>query len=80
MKPTRPLIILITINLVLMLLLISADTYPSTILVEDLQELTPAGPAFPQKEGIGVEGSVQALYFYANDCPHCLVIYLIFVY
>ena len=74
MKPTRPLIILITINLVLMLLLISADTYPSTILVEDLQELTPAGPAFPQKEGIGVEGSVQALYFYANDCPHCLVI------
>ncbi|MEA3326536.1 MAG: hypothetical protein U9R53_04410 [Chloroflexota bacterium] len=74
MKRTNALILLIIINLVLMLLMVSADTFPKSVSVEDIQEITPAGPALPQKDEPGVEGAVQALYFYANDCPHCLAI------
>ena len=33
------------------------------------QVVTPIGPSLPQ-----VGGTVHALYFYANDCPHCLTI------
>ena len=73
MKRKYLLIAVTILTLVFMLLLISADTFSVGVPIEDIQELTPVGPASPKKE-TGVEGSVQALYFYANDCPHCLAI------
>jgi len=45
----------------------SADTSPSHV-----QQLTPAGPQLPAQNETEVEGVVHALYFYANDCPHCI--------
>jgi len=36
------------------------------------QELTPVGPSQPQETQSEREGAVCALYFYANDCPHCI--------
>jgi len=74
MKRKYSLIAVTILYLVLMLLLISANTFSGGVQVEDIQELTPVGPASPKKEEPGVEGTVQALYFYANDCPHCLTI------
>jgi len=74
MKRKYSLIAVTILYLVLMLLLTSADTFSGGVPVEDIQELTPVGPASPKKEEPGVEGTVQALYFYANDCPHCLAI------
>jgi cytochrome c biogenesis protein CcdA/glutaredoxin len=47
--------------------LVFADTSPSPI-----QQLTPAGPQLPAQNEPDVEGAVHALYFYANDCPHCI--------
>jgi len=44
-----------------------ADTSPSPA-----QQLTPAGPQLPSQSQPDVEGAVHALYFYANDCPHCI--------
>ena len=44
-----------------------ADTSPSPV-----QQLTPAGPQLPAQNEPEVEGAVHALYFYANDCPHCI--------
>ncbi len=39
---------------------------------ETPQELTPVGPVQSQEMQPEVEGAVQALYFYASDCPHCI--------
>jgi len=44
-----------------------ADTSPSPV-----QQLTPAGPQLPAQNEPDVEGAVHAIYFYANDCPHCI--------
>lgn len=38
------------------------------------QELTPVGPSQPQGTRSAIEGAVHVLYFYANDCPHCIEI------
>lgn len=39
-----------------------------------VQQLTPIGPALPEADATEVEGAVHALYFYANDCPHCILV------
>jgi len=38
------------------------------------QELTPVGPSQPQGTQSAIEEAVHVLYFYANDCPHCIEI------
>ena len=37
-------------------------------------QLTPIGPDLPSQNGSEVEGAVHALYFYANNCPHCILV------
>ncbi|MFN2304652.1 MAG: cytochrome c biogenesis CcdA family protein [Anaerolineales bacterium] len=39
-----------------------------------LPQLTPIGPGLPEADTTEVEGAVHALYFYANDCPHCIAV------
>jgi cytochrome c biogenesis protein CcdA len=34
---------------------------------------TPVGPSLPEETEPPVEGAVHGLYFYANDCSHCIV-------
>ncbi len=74
MKQSRKILIIITVNILLMLTLISAKTFSKVETIGSFQELTPVGPVAPQNEKVSVEGAVQVLYFYANDCPHCLAI------
>jgi len=74
MKQSRKILIIIAINILLMFTLISANTLSKEESIGVFQELTPVGPAAPQSEEVGIEGAVQVLYFYSNDCPHCLAI------
>lgn len=48
---------------------------PASKQVQDVpgQVITPIGPVLPGEE-TQEKGVVQAYYFYANDCPHCLAI------
>jgi cytochrome c biogenesis protein CcdA/glutaredoxin len=52
------------------LLFISVQNVFAT--TEPPQELTPVGPSQSQETQPIVEGAVHTLYFYANDCPHCI--------
>ena len=51
--------------------------YQSALADEDepqIPGLTPMGPSQEDETPLDVEGAVHALYFYSNDCPHCLEI------
>lgn len=47
---------------------VAADTHPQ------IPQTTPSGPTMRQTPLPAVEGAVHGYYFYANDCPHCIVI------
>ncbi len=46
----------------------------ASVALPQTQDLTPVGPSAPEETQTMVEGAVHVLYFYANDCPHCIEI------
>jgi len=62
----------ILLSLVGGLLLMDSQTAIANEPIPQIQEMTPAGPTVLQGTEPFVEGAVHALYFYANDCPHCI--------
>jgi len=74
MKRSFTLILAITLSIVAGMLLICTKTAFAFNELPQIQEVTPAGPSVPEQTQAAPEGSVHVLYFYANDCPHCIEI------
>jgi len=74
MKRSLALILAITLSIVAGLLLNCTQTAFAGKELPQSQDLTPAGPSAPEQTQSAPEGGVHVLYFYANDCPHCIEI------
>jgi len=72
MKRSHTLILALVLSLIAGLGLSSIQSAYANTSPSPVQQLTPAGPQLPAQNEPEVEGAVHALYFYANDCPHCI--------
>ncbi len=72
MKRSLTLMLAIALSLVAGFGLFSVQSAQADSTTMPVQQLTPAGPQLPAQNEPDVEGAVHALYFYANDCPHCI--------
>jgi len=71
-KRSHTLILTLILSLIAGLGLFSIQLAFADASSSPVQQLTPAGPQLPAQNEPQVEGVVYALYFYANDCPHCI--------
>jgi len=64
----------VILNLLLGLFVFFAAQASSDGFTSEPQLITPAGPGLPQDASASDSSAVEALYFYANDCAHCMAI------
>jgi len=74
MKQKFAFLIAIILSLIGMVTAVVAHPMMNSAPEPNFQVPTPVGPALPLPGLSNGAGVVHAFYFYANDCPHCLVI------
>lgn len=74
MKRSLTLLMVIILSMIAGLLLITTQTALAATELSQIQDMTPAGPSAPGQTQSAPESCVHVLYFYANDCPHCIEI------
>lgn len=66
--------IAVVVSLVAGFLLLANQVAFAEDSISQIQQLTPMGPSLSESTQTEVEGAVHGLYFYSNDCSHCIEI------